>query len=203
MSPKRSVEFSQIETESMLDTIRSILPVAGMEWDKVKRLHEGEWPDIMRTKDSLRRKFSALYRTKMPTGDPACPPLVRMAKLIHNEIKEKVDMSDGEDKQSESGDAANDDNNDNDESSIDLEMGGVVVSIAVPPLPPTFSLTKPDFVSTVPDLRAIRDKHIKDQCNLVGLLSPVVSEVANLGLGLASPRAKVKRSNSTRVIQTF
>ena len=73
-------------------------------------------------------------------------------------------------------------------------MGGVDVSIAVPPLPalpPAFSLIKPDFVPTVPGLRAIREKHIKHQCNLMGLLSPVVSEVANLGLGLASPPARV------------
>jgi hypothetical protein len=38
----------------------------------------------------------SLYRIKVPTGDPKCPPEVRRAKFILEEIKKKVDLSEGE-----------------------------------------------------------------------------------------------------------
>ena len=42
---KRSTGFSQIEIDNMLETIGGNLPVAGMEWDRVEKEHEGRWPD--------------------------------------------------------------------------------------------------------------------------------------------------------------
>ena len=158
--------------------------------------HLQEWPEIKRSKDSLRRKFSSLYQTKMPTGNPACPPLVRLAKQVQGEIKFRIMASDGENNGEESSD---DDDEDNDSSSTDLQMGGVVVATEdAPPvvvLPPDVSATVPVsapvsvpvFVPTAPALRAERDQYIRDQCQEMGLLSPLVmSEVTNLGLGVAS-----------------
>ena len=77
---KRSTGFSQVEIDNMLESIEKILPVAGMEWDRVERQHEGRWPDKRRTKESLKRKFQSLYRRRVPTGNPNCPPDVRFAK---------------------------------------------------------------------------------------------------------------------------
>ena len=109
----------------MLESIRSVLSIGGTEWGTVENLHLQEWPEIKRSKDSLRRKFSSLYRTKMPTGNPACPPLVRLAKQVQGEIKFRIMASGGENNGEESND---DDDEDNDSSSTDLQMGGVVVA---------------------------------------------------------------------------
>ena len=114
---KRNAGFAVVEVESLLDTMQAILPVSGMEWDRVEHEHELLFPDKKRSKDSLKRKFQKLYRHRMPTGDPNCPPDVRRAKRIHEEIKGKVDLSDGED---EEGDDVLDVDvvNDDDESSL-------------------------------------------------------------------------------------
>jgi hypothetical protein len=114
---KRNAGFGVVEVESLLDTMQAILPVSGMEWDRVELNHEQLFPDKKRSKDSLKRKFQKLYRHRLPTGDPNCPPDVRRAKRIHEEIKAKVDLSDGED---EEGDDVLDivDDGDDDESSL-------------------------------------------------------------------------------------
>jgi len=183
----------------MLESIRGVLPIGGIEWGLVESQHLQEWPTIKRSKDSLRRKFSSLYRTKMPTGNPACPPLVRLAKEVQAEIKFRVNCSDGENNAEESSD---DDDEDNDSSSTDLQMGGVEVApedappvVVLPPdvsatVPVSAPVSVPVFVPTAPAARAERDQYIRDQCQEMGLLSPLVmSEVQNLGLGVASSPA--------------
>ena len=50
-----------------------------------------------RTLDSIRRKFNSLANHKKPTGDPNCPPAVRRAKRIFALIRERMDISEGED----------------------------------------------------------------------------------------------------------
>ena len=197
MPPKRSLGFTQAETESLLESIRSVLPIGGTEWGTVENLHLQEWPEVKRSKDSLRRKFSSLYRTKMPTGNPACPPLVRLAKQVQGEIKFRVNCSDGDN----NGDESSDDDEDNDSSSTDLQMGGVVVApedappvVVLPPdvsatVPVSAPVSVPVFVPTAPAFRE-RDQYIRDQCQEMGILSPLVmSEVNNLGLGVASSSA--------------
>jgi hypothetical protein len=37
----------------------------------------------------------SLYRKKIPTGDPKCPPDVRRAKFINDQIKNSIDLSEG------------------------------------------------------------------------------------------------------------
>ena len=50
-----------------------------------------------RNADSLKRKFSALYRKPIPTGDPHIPADVRRAKHIRAEMADRIDLGDGED----------------------------------------------------------------------------------------------------------
>jgi hypothetical protein len=77
-STKRGTGFSAAETDNLLELMATILPIGGEE-----------------------------YRTKVATGDPNCPPQVRRAKHIQNCLKEKTDMSDGDDDE----DDDNDDDN--------------------------------------------------------------------------------------------
>ena len=54
-----------------------------------------------RTKETFKRKFQNLYLRRMPTGDPSCPPMVRRAKKIQNDIKQRADISEGDDSDKE------------------------------------------------------------------------------------------------------
>ena len=43
-------------------------------------LHDKEYPENQRDKDSIKRKYLKLYLTKMPTGNPSCPLCARKTK---------------------------------------------------------------------------------------------------------------------------
>jgi hypothetical protein len=93
---KRGGGFSHREIDSLLDVIEGILPLGLDEWEAVERQHNSMYPDFGRTYDALRQKFAKLYLKETPTGDPHCPPEVKRAKIIYEEIKQKADLSDGE-----------------------------------------------------------------------------------------------------------
>jgi hypothetical protein len=51
---------------------------------------------MQQTSDSIKRKFQALYRSKMPTGDPFCPSEVRKAKQLWHDKVNKSEISSAE-----------------------------------------------------------------------------------------------------------
>ena len=94
----------------MLESIGINLPVGADEWTAVEREHGARWPDKQMTK--------TIYRTKIQTGNPTCPPTVLTAKQIQEEIKRKTEMSEGESEKEDEG-GGGDDDNDNDDDEID------------------------------------------------------------------------------------
>ena len=93
----RGLGFSTDETKALLRSIEKYLPIGGLEWDTVVSEHEVLFPVEQRTKEALKRKFAALHNKRIPTGDPHIPDSVRYAKRLIEEIKNKADISDGED----------------------------------------------------------------------------------------------------------
>ena len=91
----RGLGYTDIELQALLDIVEEVLPRSPNEWEEVSRRHIENYPG--RTLDSIRRKFNALANHKKPTGDPHCPPTVRRAKRIFALIRERMDISDGED----------------------------------------------------------------------------------------------------------
>ena len=81
----------------MLDLLHERLPVGKGEWEDVQKRHGQRFAEMERNADSLKRKFSALYRKPIPTGDPHIPADVRRAKHIRAEIAYRIDLGDGED----------------------------------------------------------------------------------------------------------
>jgi hypothetical protein len=79
--------------EAMMDAIEEILPVGSDEWEQVAEIHATSYPELQRDGSSLRRKFAALYNTKMPTGDPKCPSHVRRAKRANIRIEARYDST--------------------------------------------------------------------------------------------------------------
>ena len=102
--PRRGPGFGRDEIERLLTSIENILPIGGHEWDAVASQHEMYFPDLSRSRDALKRKFSNLYATRIPTGDPTIPPDVLRAKRVYEEIKKKAEISDGEEEYDEGDD---------------------------------------------------------------------------------------------------
>jgi hypothetical protein len=93
----RGLGFSTTETKALLRSIEKYLPIGGIEWDTVVSEHEGQFPFEQRTKEALKRKFALLHNRRMGTGNPHIPDSVRYAKRLIEAIKNKADISDGED----------------------------------------------------------------------------------------------------------
>lgn len=95
-STGRGSGFTQSEVDSLLELLLEHLPLCREEWETVLRLHLERYPGVERTVDSLKRKFGALYRKRVPTGDPHIPPEVEKAKLVRQRMTERADIGDGE-----------------------------------------------------------------------------------------------------------
>lgn len=67
------------------------------EWEPFTGRHHKNYHDSGRTADSLKRKFSSLYRKKAPTGDPLMPENVRRANCIPRRMKEHCKLEKGKD----------------------------------------------------------------------------------------------------------
>ncbi len=87
--PKRGIGFTAHEVDVLLRAIERFLPIGPYEWDRVAAEHESHFPDAGRTKESLKRKFTMLYKSRYPTGDPDIPADVLRAKRIYEEITKK------------------------------------------------------------------------------------------------------------------
>ena len=83
--------YTQEETETLLSCIDEVVPIGPQEWENALHKHQALFPDTDRDVASIRRKFNKLQSTRIPTGDPNCPPLVRQAKRIQRNIEEKMD----------------------------------------------------------------------------------------------------------------
>jgi len=129
----RGLGFTSKELDCLLDCIDEHLPIGPDEWDRVHRDHLLHFPNMGRTKESLKKKFTSMYQKRTPTGDPNCPSEIRRAKQLYEEIKKKSDLSDCEDGRLTSGDedkeeeqeeeeASNNDNDDDDEENQDRRM---------------------------------------------------------------------------------
>jgi len=92
---RRGFKFTVVEIEHLLETIEDIIPIGNPDWERIWQEHSARYPTKGRTSESLKRKFQQLARTKIPTGDPNCPPYVRDAKRIYYKIVQATDGSTG------------------------------------------------------------------------------------------------------------
>ncbi len=56
----RGNEYSAKETEILLDLLEKYEPIGSVEWEHVQCLHNNRFPNMDRTVESIRRKFSEL-----------------------------------------------------------------------------------------------------------------------------------------------
>ena len=92
----RGNNFSKKEINVPLNIINDVLPIGSDEWKEVERSHCQHYPQLERSRETLKRKFRQLYGSHPGTGNPTFPGEVRKAKDILEEIKSKQSVSDGE-----------------------------------------------------------------------------------------------------------
>ncbi|GMF22970.1 unnamed protein product [Phytophthora fragariaefolia] len=68
------------------------LPLGRDEWEFVLAIHNQHFRANNRAVDSLRRKFAALCRTRIPTGNPTCPPEVATAMRVRFLMTQRADI---------------------------------------------------------------------------------------------------------------
>ncbi|KAG7336805.1 hypothetical protein IV203_025834 [Nitzschia inconspicua] len=84
-----SKSFTMQEKLFLLSNMQAIVPIDGYDWDTVLEMHNERYASCERDVNKLRRKFTSLYRTKIPSGDPHMPEDVRLAKYVRRLISEK------------------------------------------------------------------------------------------------------------------
>jgi hypothetical protein len=92
---RRGFKFTVVEIENLLETIEDVIPIGNPDWERIWQEHLARYPTKGRTSESLKRKFQQLARTKIPTGDPNCPPYIRDAKQIYYKIVQATNGSTG------------------------------------------------------------------------------------------------------------
>ena len=90
-NPRRM--YRQPELLHLFGIMLEILPIGPNEWERVVDIHSEVYPG--RDKESIVRKYTALHRRKIPTGDPNMPPEIRLAKRIKYAIGDKAELADG------------------------------------------------------------------------------------------------------------
>jgi hypothetical protein len=86
---KGGIDFTAHEVDVLLRAIEMFLPIGPYEWDRVTAEYESNFPDAGRTEESLKLKFTMLYKSCYPTGGPDIPADVLRAKRIYEEIRKK------------------------------------------------------------------------------------------------------------------
>ena len=87
------VNYTREETLHMLEALKSVLPLGPDDWALVVDRHSVMFPG--RDRISISRKYNILHRKSIPTGDPLCPPEVRLAKNIKYLMGNKAEVGDG------------------------------------------------------------------------------------------------------------
>jgi hypothetical protein len=100
----RGRNYTNIETNIMLDIVGDILPHGQEMWLRVQEKYNADIPSDQgfpaRDSDSLKNKFKQLRNMSKPTGDPDCPPTVIRAKRISRDIENEMAVTNlGEDEE--------------------------------------------------------------------------------------------------------
>ncbi|KAJ7713780.1 hypothetical protein DFH07DRAFT_785870 [Mycena maculata] len=100
--PSGSSNFSKEDTKHMLDLVEKELPLGQKAWDKVIKRYN-KWACTNKRPErpgkSLETKYKSLLKAKKPTGSGYCPPEVKRAHRIEDQINQRAgtrDVSDSE-----------------------------------------------------------------------------------------------------------
>ncbi|KAE8261818.1 hypothetical protein A4X09_0g7595 [Tilletia walkeri] len=130
-----SATYSKREVSLLLHYVQKHAPIGANNWTTVEESYNRRAKAesfVARKAVNLKKKFDKLVATKKPTGDPTCPPHVKLAKRIHHQILNNNAVGSTEDDEDEDidgvveGEYDLDDLEDEDDDDSDLDDGGVV-----------------------------------------------------------------------------
>jgi hypothetical protein len=90
----KGFSYSTEEVDSFLDILEEYLPISLTAWKRVAEVHLTQYPNLKRTMDSLKRKFSELHNKTISIRNPLCLPAVCRVKRLRVEIIGRLDASD-------------------------------------------------------------------------------------------------------------
>jgi len=91
----RAADYDRQEILNFLEIAARLKPISQSEWEGVLQEHNLTYAFKNRTTDSLKRKYCALHRKQVPTGDSTCPVEVRLAKRVRVAISQRAQSGDG------------------------------------------------------------------------------------------------------------
>ena len=86
-APTKRTKHMQCELIHIIEIMHSILLIGPHEWDLVVEPHTSNYQG--RDEDSIRRKYTSLYRKKFPTGHHNIPPEVRLTRRVKHLLATK------------------------------------------------------------------------------------------------------------------
>jgi hypothetical protein len=92
----RGAGFGPDELRVLLEVLEEHLPIGRDEWEPVLSIHNRQFSQLRRTVESIRRKFAGLCRSRIPTGNPTCPPEVRTARRIRFLMNQRADIGEAD-----------------------------------------------------------------------------------------------------------
>jgi hypothetical protein len=88
----RGAGFRPDELRVVLELLEEHLPIGRDEKELVLSIHNRQFSQLRGTVESIRRKFAGLCRSRIPTGNPTCPPEMRTAKCIRFLMTQRADI---------------------------------------------------------------------------------------------------------------
>ncbi|KAJ6563294.1 hypothetical protein DFH09DRAFT_1082355 [Mycena vulgaris] len=153
--PQGSVNFSKADTKKLLDLTERELPLGQKGWEVIKKGYS-KWARAndrpLRPGKSLENKYKQMLRTKKPTGNATCPPDIKRAHRIEDQINQRAGTRELNDSDL---DGAAGDYDSSDDGSVEILDGPAQIHTAVahraptPPLRRNSRMNTPELVSTL------------------------------------------------------
>ncbi|KAJ6524103.1 hypothetical protein DFH09DRAFT_1096258 [Mycena vulgaris] len=153
--PQESVNVSKANTKKLLDLTEKELPLGQKGWEVIKKGYS-QWARAndrpQRPGKSLENKEKQMLKTKKPTGDASCPPEIKCAHRIEDQINQRAGARDLNDSDL---DGAVDGGDSSDDGSIEVldEPNKIHTAVAhrapTPPLRWNPRINVPELVSTL------------------------------------------------------
>ncbi|KAJ6483466.1 hypothetical protein DFH09DRAFT_1340467 [Mycena vulgaris] len=153
--PQGSVNFSKADTKKLLDLTERELPLGQKGWEVIKKGYS-KWARAndrpLRPGKSLENKYKQMLRTKKPTGNATCPPDIKRAHRIEDQINQRAGTRELNDSDL---DGAAGDYDSSDDGSVEILDGPAQIHTAVahraptPPLRRNSRMNAPELVSTL------------------------------------------------------
>ena len=91
MKKNKVTHYTPSEILDLMTTLKNVVPVSSSDWERVKKIHSGTWPD--RSVESLRKRFQRLLKTNPPSGSTELPRELHIALEVRDMVVRKSNIA--------------------------------------------------------------------------------------------------------------